>query len=280
MFNIHAVRPNQNIYIDSFHAHRMQCICILKSQQRAHWKGAPEKQRVCVCLCVCSEITVMVISARRTSLSMGLCVHSFQMIINCIRPFNQAISISSIGALSPIHPNLNNYMREHISAAMVEMERKYLQPRMFHVFRLILIRIIENNLINTVTKWFLRSGIRELSTKLFPNRWTRVSELRTKRYAFETVVSTPIFFRLEFFLLGLRSSSVKVCTTIHICTCIQFELWNYYLRLVWINLAPVETGMHIEFSIRNIGNSVAGNSSRSQGFGLLMFYAVTKHTML
>lgn len=73
-----------------------------------------EKNSARVCVCVCSEITVMVISARRTSLSMGLCVHSFQMIINCIRPFNQAISISSIGALSNPSEYKQLYARAHI----------------------------------------------------------------------------------------------------------------------------------------------------------------------
>lgn len=90
----HAVRPNQNIYIVSFHAYRMKrCISQLKSE-----RGSTREMSQCVS--VFCEITVMVISARRTSLSIGLCVHCSRMIINCIRPFNQAISISTVCCLS------------------------------------------------------------------------------------------------------------------------------------------------------------------------------------
>lgn len=156
------------------------------------------------------------------------------MIINCIRPFNRTISISSI--LLSMHSNVQTITRAlNTQKASGEIEWEFRTANASMVFRLILIRIIENNLINTVTERFLRS-------------------VRSLVQVFLIVFACQPQFVVNLFFSPKVRSSVCGPAAVHRSHMPRpmhtIWMWNYYLRLVWINLA-VES-MHIELPIHHI----------------------------
>lgn len=86
-----------------------------------------------------------------------MCVYSLcyiKMIINCIRPFNRTISISYFRSRC-----IYKQLRVHTNRDESRDETASIPSMIPVLFRFILIRIIENNLINAVTNGFLRSLI-------------------------------------------------------------------------------------------------------------------------